>query len=1010
MTENLKKKFEELNMTSEEMERFTEAMKKEEFRKLLFEYAQEISDPKNREIYEREIAQLEQERGMDVQFIHPEPGFCLKTIQNGQRKCFINICKNSNIEAPKSEVQRDPKTNRSGLCWHIPHVCSQPREDLDKSGKQTCTVYDVIFNPDAYRMGETNQRFNLLLKDTAIETIERNFNVTLDKVNMKVLKNLPFKGKPTASMLRKPNSNSSSVKNSSDAKNNQTKPTKTTSENDDPIAPIVNQIKQQYLDSQTPTSNKNKPATAIKSETDVNNNSNSNRYVSSEQSQFTTPVYKLVHRGQADIQDCAIEKSNFTVNSTRPKELLVNIELPLCKTSENLKLDIFEKRLYLESNSPNYKLDLNLPYPVNEKDSKAKFDKSKRCLNVTLPVVPFVAKLDIVTVDNSEDECSNESASFSNQLLETSTRTNDQSAELNLDTMIIPSSSSSSASSSLSASPVSTCVKYTLPTNIKINEFKNIICLRLSVPNYNKNSIEFKVISESNMIVKCESSSPGGYVQYYNANIKFYREEENGAHDDLVIIDHLSLKQLDKQHIIKYVSGDVFEIRLKKTDKLPKQQHVEKEASVIIKKASVSSGNDIIDHKNLIEIDIDQQLDKEIEPELDKADKKPKEFLVNMPKVTIQTHNQDEDLDEDDDPMCEQNVQHENDDNDHDEHEEDDEENEHEQLIEEKMSSKSLKSLDRVKFVRSVSESSEEKIDEEASEIKEMSEFEKDFVFNDDEDMKTKQLSSSSSSSSSCNGLKGILKKPRSFSESESTLNNASVSRTSFCSSDCTSIPDEMNQSCKKSVSFNKQVIKNVFKTGSTISGMKKPNTKKNQKKNKRKRTSSDPSHDASAHLNEDNFASSSNSFMSRRSVSESSDDGISNSTESLNENHSSIGNNQSKQPSNQSTSSNGSSKKSKKKKKNAKKGNSVNNSENSSCAKNELPKQSSNIVINSSQKDDQNKENAEYKNPLEMETLLQWKARGDKCPEDEPLQQQSMHKTKCAFKFKNTLVEELDD
>jgi hypothetical protein len=67
------------------------------------------------------------------------------------------------------------------------------------------------------------------------------------------------------------------------------------------------------------------------------------------------------------------------------------------------------------------------------------------------------------------------------------------------------------------------------------------------------------------------------------------------------------------------------------------------------------------------------------------------------------------------------------------------------------------------------------------------------------------------------------------------------------------------------------------------------------------------------------------------------------------------------------------------------------------------LPKQSSN--------NKENTQSAEYKNPLEMETLLQWKARGDQCPEDEPAhQQQSMHKTKCAFKFKNTLVEELDD
>lgn len=203
MSKNLKEKFDDLKMTREEIERFTEAMKKEEFRKLLVEYAEEISDPKNRELYEQEITKLEEERGMNVTFIHPEPGYCIKTVQDGSKKCFINICKNSNIEKPSSKRDVNNNTNKSGLFWQIPHTVSPPREDMDNSGKQKCIVYDVVFHPDAYRMGETNQRFNQLLKDSAVETIEKNFNVKLDKANMKVLKNLTFKGKPSASVIRK---------------------------------------------------------------------------------------------------------------------------------------------------------------------------------------------------------------------------------------------------------------------------------------------------------------------------------------------------------------------------------------------------------------------------------------------------------------------------------------------------------------------------------------------------------------------------------------------------------------------------------------------------------------------------------------------------------------------------------------------------------------------------------------------------------------------------------------
>jgi len=116
--ETIKSKFEELNMTKDELNRFSEAMKKEEFRKLLVEYAEEISDPKNRELYEKEITALEEERGQKVIFIHPEAGFCMKTTQNG-KKCFINICKNTNIDKPTSKREtknvNDKKKRRISL-------------------------------------------------------------------------------------------------------------------------------------------------------------------------------------------------------------------------------------------------------------------------------------------------------------------------------------------------------------------------------------------------------------------------------------------------------------------------------------------------------------------------------------------------------------------------------------------------------------------------------------------------------------------------------------------------------------------------------------------------------------------------------------------------------------------------------------------------------------------------------------------------------------------------------
>lgn len=58
-----------LELTSEEMQRFTKAFRNDEFKKLFSDYCEEISDPANRKLYEKELTQLEAERGIDVTFV-----------------------------------------------------------------------------------------------------------------------------------------------------------------------------------------------------------------------------------------------------------------------------------------------------------------------------------------------------------------------------------------------------------------------------------------------------------------------------------------------------------------------------------------------------------------------------------------------------------------------------------------------------------------------------------------------------------------------------------------------------------------------------------------------------------------------------------------------------------------------------------------------------------------------------------------------------------------------------
>lgn len=92
-----------LNLTHDELQRFEKALRQPEFRKLLVEYAEEISNPESRAKYEADIKRLEvcefnimvaqwhslfaykytyfltfkEEKGVDAKFIHPKPGFSL---------------------------------------------------------------------------------------------------------------------------------------------------------------------------------------------------------------------------------------------------------------------------------------------------------------------------------------------------------------------------------------------------------------------------------------------------------------------------------------------------------------------------------------------------------------------------------------------------------------------------------------------------------------------------------------------------------------------------------------------------------------------------------------------------------------------------------------------------------------------------------------------------------------------------------------------------------------------
>ena len=103
----------ELKLTEEEETRLKGAFKEPEFKKLLGEYMQEISDPKNRQEYEKYINQMEGDNKVpkDMAIVKPESGFVLKTRKRGPKakdtdipdeKVFI-VCSAEQVQKPSSK-------------------------------------------------------------------------------------------------------------------------------------------------------------------------------------------------------------------------------------------------------------------------------------------------------------------------------------------------------------------------------------------------------------------------------------------------------------------------------------------------------------------------------------------------------------------------------------------------------------------------------------------------------------------------------------------------------------------------------------------------------------------------------------------------------------------------------------------------------------------------------------------------------------------------------------------
>ncbi|XDV43867.1 hypothetical protein PO909_012262 [Leuciscus waleckii] len=331
------------------MNRFGKALKDEKFRELLLEYAAEISDPENRTRYEEEITQMEEDRGFNVQFIHPEANHVLKT-RSARGKCFINICSNPRIDEPSCKAARD-RGGEPGQNWRLPFSLTPGRADRDAAGN-SCEVYDVVFHPDALHMASKNARFMKLIHSTAIGGIEDSFHIEINREQIKQLR-MRYKGVAHPAVIRRPIPGHDQKNQSSG---------------------------EDMLSFPYPDENRTGPEPEPEASQRPPNPDDTRS------KQPITPHYTVKYRSVVDLQDYRCSRDSGP--GTRPREIVVIIDVPLLGSALDAEVCVTERRLVLEAPEPAYRLDLPLAYPVDEEKGDAKFNKTKKQLTITLPVRP----------------------------------------------------------------------------------------------------------------------------------------------------------------------------------------------------------------------------------------------------------------------------------------------------------------------------------------------------------------------------------------------------------------------------------------------------------------------------------------------------------------------------------------------------------------------------------------------------------------------------------------------
>eukprot|EP00232_Nephroselmis_pyriformis_P030666 CAMPEP_0182863780 /NCGR_PEP_ID=MMETSP0034_2-20130328/6831_1 /TAXON_ID=156128 /ORGANISM="Nephroselmis pyriformis, Strain CCMP717" /LENGTH=288 /DNA_ID=CAMNT_0024996019 /DNA_START=42 /DNA_END=904 /DNA_ORIENTATION=+ len=188
-TESMK----DLKLTEDEVGKFEKAFKDPEFMKMFMEYAQEVSDPKNRAETEAYLQQIEGEGraeevyGKGVELVAPKAGYVVKTHNRANKeKVFINVCYTDKLDDYKETKKA------GGMDIKVPYSLGPVRREKDKKGDE-CDTHDFAVSTTTYMRADSDPRFKRFLCETAIENVQSQRGGKLDASDF-TLPKMKYKG------------------------------------------------------------------------------------------------------------------------------------------------------------------------------------------------------------------------------------------------------------------------------------------------------------------------------------------------------------------------------------------------------------------------------------------------------------------------------------------------------------------------------------------------------------------------------------------------------------------------------------------------------------------------------------------------------------------------------------------------------------------------------------------------------------------------------------------------